>query len=98
MSNRKTTSGKNGAVRSTKSQHEGPSKWRPHLSAYRNLLRLVFVNDEELEKAVDLLWSDELYDLPHDSPDGKSIVIPADALDHFVRAGLRFTSKKLLSI
>ncbi len=95
----KNSNGRNGRTKAPKSKPaEGPSKWRASLSAYRNLLWLVFENQDELEKAVDLLWTDELYDLPHDSPDGKSIVIPADALDHFTRSGLKFKAEKLRSI
>src|SRR5437660_4606223 len=94
----KKSNGKNGVKKPTKYPHEGPSKWRAHLGCYRNLLRLVFANDRELDKAIELLWNDELYDLPHDLPDGKSVVIPADALDHFHRAGLKFTAEKLLSV
>ena len=97
MGNKKLN-GKNGTKKSVESSSEGPSKWRAHLASYRNLQRLVFESDQELEKAVDLLWTDALFDLPHDSPDGESLVIPAEAVEYFSKAGLKFTAKKLMSI
>jgi hypothetical protein len=48
-----------------------------------------------LDLAIDLLWTDELRDLPHETPDGRSLVVPAEAVAYFTRAGLRFTDKKL---
>jgi hypothetical protein len=48
--------------------------------------------------AIDLLWTEELRSLPHATPDGKSLVVPAEAVGYFARAGLRFTARKVLSI
>lgn len=70
-------------------------QWRPHLSLYEEKRILRFASEEDLEAAIDLLWTDELRTLPHDTPDGKSLVIPAEAVRYFVEAGLRFTEKKL---
>jgi hypothetical protein len=42
-----------------------------------------------------LLWTDELSNLPHDTPDGGSIVVPKDAVRFFADADLRFTDKPL---
>jgi hypothetical protein len=89
---------KNGApIRRNGSARARP-KWFAHLNAYPNKKRLVFESDRELEKAIDLLWTDELRDLPHDTPDGRSLVIPAEAVICFTRAGLKFSSKDLKSI
>ncbi|MSU77999.1 MAG: hypothetical protein EXS16_07875 [Gemmataceae bacterium] len=75
-----------------------PKAWHGHLNAYPDKQRLVFSDENELEKAIDLLWTDELRHLPHDSPDGRSLVIPADAVACFTLAGLKFTSRKLRSV
>jgi hypothetical protein len=81
-----------------KAEASGAPAWRSHLDHYRELERLVFENDEELDRAIDLLWTDALRDLPHDSPDGRSIVIPKEAVEYFARAGLKFSAEKQLSI
>ena len=80
----KNSNGKNGH----KKIAEVPSKWRAHLSSYRNHLWLVFENAAELDKAIELLWSDELYDLPHSTPDGKSIITGHEKTERGV--GTRF--------
>ncbi len=72
--------------------------WQPFLSQYRDLRVLSFKSPKDLDAAIDLLWTDELRTLPHATPDGKSLVVPAEAVAYFSRAGLRFTEKKLRSI
>ncbi len=79
-------------------QASAPIPWHGHLNAYPDKERLVFSDENELEKAIDLLWTDELRHLPHDSPDGRSLVIPAGAVACFTQAGLKFTSRKLRSV
>ncbi len=94
----KNSNGKNGHKKEQYSERVEPApSWRWPLAAYRNLQRLVFENQDELEKAVDLLWTDELYSLPHASPDGKSIVVPEEAVEYFTRAGLKFSAEKMRS-
>ena len=94
----KNSNGKDGRKKTTKSQApEAPPQWRWPLAAYRNLQRLVFVNEEEVEKAIDLLWTDEFYSLPHAYPDGKSILVPAEAVEFFTRAGLKFSAEKMMT-
>jgi hypothetical protein len=72
--------------------------WKCHLDAYRDQQRMVFESERDLEAAIELLWTPELRTLPHDSPDGRSIIVPAEALEYFSRAGLKFTSHKMRSI
>lgn len=86
--------GANGAGK----QATGKPTWVRPLNACRSKIQLRFESDTELDKAIDLLWNDDLYDLPHDTPDGHSIVIPAEALEYFVRAKLKFSAKNLRSI
>src|SRR5947209_10820056 len=92
--NMKNSNGKK--ARKTKNA-ESPPTWRWPLNAYRDKQRLVFESQTELEKAIDLLWTDDLRALPHAWPDGRSLVIPAEAVDYFTRAGLRFSAEKLIS-
>ena len=72
--------------------------WKPFLSQYRDKKILRFETDKELEAAIELLWTDALRNLPHTSYDGKSIIIPAEAVEYFTRAGLKFKATKLQSI
>jgi hypothetical protein len=72
--------------------------WQPHLSQYADQRILTFKSPKELDAAIDLLWTDELRNMPHDTPDGKALVVPAEAVAYFARAGLRFTEKKALSV
>lgn len=69
--------------------------WKPHLSQYSEQRILIFSSRKDLDAAIDLLWAEELRGLPHETPDGKSLVIPAEAVDYFRRAGLRFIDKKV---
>jgi hypothetical protein len=77
--------------------HRAPS-WLPYLSQYTDQRILTFRSPKDLDAAIDMLWSGELRTLPHDTPDGKSLVVPAEAVSCFTRAGLRFTERKVRSI
>jgi hypothetical protein len=70
----------------------------PNLSQYTDLQVLSFKSAKDLDAAIDLLWTDELRNLPHDTPDGQSLVVPSEAVDYFARAGLRFKQQKVLAI
>ncbi len=59
---------------------------------------LTFATEKDLEAAIDLLWTEELRDLPHATPDGAALVIPADAVIWLTRAGLKFAAKPLTRI
>jgi hypothetical protein len=72
--------------------------WQPHLSQYADQRILTFKSPKDLDAAIDLLWSDALRNMPHDTPDGKTLVVPAEAIDYFTRAGLRFTERKALTV
>lgn len=67
--------------------------WKPHLSQYSDQRMLTFGSDKDLAAAIDLLWTAKLRNLPHDTPDGRSLVVPAEAVGYFTRAGLRFTDR-----
>ncbi|HEV3259805.1 MAG TPA: hypothetical protein VG013_23255 [Gemmataceae bacterium] len=74
------------------------SGWSSHLDSYREKTVLTFASEKDLEKAIDLLWTDDLRTLPHATPDGQSIVVPTEAVAHFSKAGLKFTAKGLASM
>jgi hypothetical protein len=82
------------AGNNSKARRSAPS-WQPHLTQYEDKRILTFSSEKDLDLAIDLLWSDELRHLPHETPDGNSLVVPAEAVAYFRRTGLRFTDKKL---
>jgi len=73
-------------------------EWKPFLDQYRNLLLLRFPDRKQLYAAVDLLWTEPFLNLPHDSPDGKTLILPMEALPYFAQAGIKFVAEKALSI
>lgn len=72
--------------------------WHPYLAAYREKKWLVFSSQEDLEAAIDLLWTDSLFTLPHDTPDGRSLIVPVEAVPYFERSGIPFTVHEIRSI
>jgi hypothetical protein len=72
--------------------------WKPHLNSYVEKQLLRFASKADLHATIDLLWTDAFRTLPHDSPDGRSIVVPAEAVEHLARAGAKFTATRLRSI
>jgi hypothetical protein len=98
---RSTISSKSVRGHSAANGQQPPSSipsWQPYLSQYAEQRILTFKSPKDLDAAIDLLWTDELRNLPHDTPDGKSLVVPAEAVGYFAKAGLRFTEKKVRSI
>jgi hypothetical protein len=75
-----------------------PSVWKTHLDSYPDKRALTFTSAADLEKAIDLLWSEALRTLPHDTPDGKTLIVPAEAVEHFARAGLQFAAVPVRSL
>jgi hypothetical protein len=72
----------------------GP-RWFPHLDYYPEQSVLQFDDDADLDTAIDLLWSDELRTLPHDTAGRKTLIIPTEAVPYFSKAGLRFAVTRL---
>jgi hypothetical protein len=73
-------------------------EWKPSLNSYPEKQLLRFANKKDLHAAIDLLWTDSFRTLPHCTPDGRSIVVPQEAVEHLARAGLKFTATRLRSI
>jgi hypothetical protein len=90
--------GKKSATANSRSPSEDSPVWKEHLDSYQEIKLLCFADDKELDRAIDLLWTDDLRFLPHDTPDGRSIAIPAEAVELFRRAGLKFLTRNLRSI
>ncbi len=72
--------------------------WKPHLNSYQEKQLLRFASDTDLHGAIELLWTEPFLNLPHCTPDGRSIVVPAEAVEYLGRAGLKFTASRLRSI
>jgi hypothetical protein len=87
---------KNGKARSRRG--EGVPQWQCHLDSYPDKRLLRFASKDDLHSAIDLLWTEPFRSLPHDTPDGRSLVVPAEAVEHFARAGVKFQATKLRSI
>jgi hypothetical protein len=72
--------------------------WKCHLDSYAEKQLLRFASTEDLHAVIDLLWTEPFRTLPHDTPDGRSIVVPAEAVEHLARAGGKFTATRLPEI
>ena len=73
-------------------------EWKPFLDDYRELNTLKFVSEEEIDKAIDILWHDEhLKDLPHDIVDGLTLIVPKESTKYFRDKKLKFRASSLLS-
>ena len=73
-------------------------QWKPHLNSYHDKQLLRFSDKHALHAALEVLWTEPFRTLPHCTPDGRSIVVPAEAVEHLARAGLNFTATKLKGI
>ena len=91
-----TKSSKNG--RAGKAATGSAPEWKPHLNSYREKQLLRFAGEAELHAAIELLWTEPFLGLPHCTPDGRSIVVPAEAVEHLAGAGLKFTATRLRSM
>ena len=87
-----------GASPAPKESEAALPDWKSNLDSYREKSVLTFASEEDLAAAIDLLWTDALVTLPHDTPDGHALVIPTEALPYFTRAGIKFTAKRLRSM
>jgi hypothetical protein len=79
----------------TNGESSGAVRWFPDLDYYPKQSVLQFESDTDLESAIDLLWTDELRELPHDTAGRKTLIIPTEAVCYFADAGLRFGVSEL---
>jgi hypothetical protein len=73
-------------------------QWKASLNAYPDKQLLHFASKKDLHAAIDLLWTPAFRTLPHCTPDGRSLIVPAEAVEPLARAGLQFTATRLKSI
>jgi hypothetical protein len=73
-----------------------PPQWRGHLSLYKELRALIFENEKDINEAIDLLWTDEMYGLPHDIAGGDTLIVPPDAVPYFQGKGWKFRDTRLI--
>jgi hypothetical protein len=71
--------------------------WQPDLNGYAELKALTFTSPEEMDTAIDLLWSDPLRNLPHELAGGDTIIVPGEAVGYFEAAHLTFSQDDVLS-
>src|SRR5262249_55721659 len=74
-----------------------PPRWKTHLDFYRELRGLMFKTQKEFEAGVDLLWTDEFFEMPYALPGMKTIIVPADAVPRFEAHGLKFKNAAVIS-
>src|SRR5437879_13752926 len=72
-------------------------EWKPLLDCYREKRALTFKSRKEIDKAIDLLWTEELILLPHALAGGDTIIVPAEAVPYFKAKGLTFSNTRVLS-
>jgi hypothetical protein len=97
MSKQKNAAPQSGATHGDGQAAQPTPRWKCHLDFYRDQLALTFKSRKDADKAIDLLWTDDLYELPHALAGGDTIIIPADALPYFEGKGLRFRKSKVRS-
>jgi hypothetical protein len=77
-----------------------PGPWRRRYGSYQDeeLRALKFKSIREFEKAVGLIYRDsDLKGLPCDSPDGRTLFVPAESVQLFRSKPLAFRASKLIS-
>ena len=77
-----------------------PFRWCRGLNSYlnKNLRALKFKSVKEIDRAIDLCWLDpELFGLPREYADGKTMIVPEEAISIFKDRGLKFKASELES-
>ena len=69
-----------------------PKQWRPYGSYSNAELRvLTFPSVKEIDHAIEMIWGDpELKSLPRHYADGKTMIIPEEAIKLLAAKGLKF--------
>jgi hypothetical protein len=78
---------------------ENPSRWKRSYGSYANseLRALQFNSTEEMDRAIDLIWSDpDFRNLPSDIVDGLTLAVPEDSVEYFRAKALQFTVSKIV--
>jgi hypothetical protein len=76
----------------------GQERWAPQFWANAHKVALRFACEEELDAAIDWLWTaPELRDLPRVHVGRNTMIVPAGALELFRQKGFHFTVGKVVS-
>lgn len=76
-----------------------PNWWSHPYGAYANaeLRALRFQSVKEIDRAIGLLWSDpELIGMPRHYGDGKTMIVPQEAIELLKRRRLKFRASELV--
>jgi len=94
MSEEKSIATESQVVPNTKVVSGEPVRWKPCLDCYQELRALQFPAPEQFAAAAELLWSNELRDLPYDLVGRRTIIVPVEAVPCF--AGIECTVSDVL--
>ena len=73
-------------------------RWNSQLWSYPKHVGLQFGSREDLDAAIDLLWSDaDLWGLPRVHVGSNTMIVPEDAVGFFQKKGCRFTLQQVTS-
>ncbi len=72
-----------------------PAQWKPQLDMYASLRAVQFSTARDFAAAAELLWTDQLRDMPYDLAGNRTVLVPAEALCCF--DGLSFAATDVLS-
>lgn len=97
MSSKRTPNAKKSSKAAARTKAFVP-EWKCHLDSYADKQLLRFASRADLHAALDLLWTEPFRTLPHDTPDGRTLILPAEAVPYFARAGVKFTATRLREI
>ena len=93
-----TLEGRNGGSNEIQQTMEfAPTEsWQPNLNFYREQRALQFTSEEELDKALGVIWHDDtLRDVPRAHVGDNTIIIPATAVEPLRRSGLQFSESRV---
>ncbi|MBI3327802.1 MAG: MerR family transcriptional regulator [Nitrospinae bacterium] len=78
----------------------GSPQWKRSIGSYTNkeLRALKFHSVTEVDRAIDRCWEDpNLQGVPRATPDGRTLIVPEEAVRYFQAEGLKFTVSTLLN-
>lgn len=88
----------NGAEEGNSLAHK-PGNWSPRFWANPGHVALRFATEEELDAAIDWLWTaPELRELPRVHVGDNTMIVPEGAAEVFRQKGFQFTLSKVVSI
>lgn len=74
----------------------GIPAWKPSIDDYPELRALKFFSRKDINSAIDVLHEAHLRHCPFDLVGDNTIIIPAEAVRYFRRAGLEFKATRVM--